>query len=156
MLDIDWCPHNDHVIASGSEDCTVMVSGRRQHAGNQTDPLRLPFEKGFGRAELVGLVLLVAPNPCYDFKRQTGLGQRCSVGLPARSREWMSQVDVVTALSGQRGVLSAFRIALASEDRGLAALLLFSVFDVRCNFFFKGEETCLPLLGRAQAQSAVS
>lgn len=26
VLDIDWCPHNDQVIASGSEDCTVMVS----------------------------------------------------------------------------------------------------------------------------------
>uniref|UniRef100_A0ABM5F1N2 Coronin n=1 Tax=Pogona vitticeps TaxID=103695 RepID=A0ABM5F1N2_9SAUR len=25
VLDIDWCPHNDHVVASGSEDCTVMV-----------------------------------------------------------------------------------------------------------------------------------
>ncbi|XP_026152831.1 uncharacterized protein LOC113124345 isoform X1 [Mastacembelus armatus] len=25
VLDIEWCPHNDHVIASGSEDCTVMV-----------------------------------------------------------------------------------------------------------------------------------
>ncbi|XP_043924337.1 coronin-1C isoform X2 [Protopterus annectens] len=25
VLDIDWCPHNDYVIASGSEDCTVMV-----------------------------------------------------------------------------------------------------------------------------------
>ncbi|XP_061842348.1 uncharacterized protein [Nerophis lumbriciformis] len=25
VLDIDWCPHNDHVIASGSEDCSVMV-----------------------------------------------------------------------------------------------------------------------------------
>ncbi|XP_067294850.1 coronin-1C-A isoform X2 [Pseudorasbora parva] len=25
VLDIDWCPNNDHVIASGSEDCTVMV-----------------------------------------------------------------------------------------------------------------------------------
>ncbi|CAN9504870.1 unnamed protein product [Ophioblennius macclurei] len=25
VLDIDWCPHNDLVIASGSEDCTVMV-----------------------------------------------------------------------------------------------------------------------------------
>lgn len=29
MLDIDWCPHNDQVIASGSEDCTVMVRGSR-------------------------------------------------------------------------------------------------------------------------------
>lgn len=25
VLDIDWCPHNDQVIASGSEDCNVMV-----------------------------------------------------------------------------------------------------------------------------------
>ena len=25
VLDIDWCPHNDEVIASGSEDCMVMV-----------------------------------------------------------------------------------------------------------------------------------
>lgn len=33
VLDIDWCPHNDHVIASGSEDCTVMVSTRLMSAG---------------------------------------------------------------------------------------------------------------------------
>ncbi|XP_078508477.1 coronin-1A-like [Lissotriton helveticus] len=25
VLDIEWCPHNDNVIASGSEDCSVMV-----------------------------------------------------------------------------------------------------------------------------------
>ncbi|XP_015275013.1 PREDICTED: coronin-1A [Gekko japonicus] len=25
VLDVEWCPHNDHVIASGSEDCSVMV-----------------------------------------------------------------------------------------------------------------------------------
>ncbi|XP_030439188.1 coronin-1C isoform X1 [Gopherus evgoodei] len=25
VLDIDWSPHNDQIIASGSEDCTVMV-----------------------------------------------------------------------------------------------------------------------------------
>ncbi|MGH0168061.1 UNVERIFIED_CONTAM: hypothetical protein FKN15_072069 [Acipenser sinensis] len=24
VLDIEWCPHNDDIIASGSEDCTVM------------------------------------------------------------------------------------------------------------------------------------
>ncbi|KAL4609627.1 hypothetical protein GN956_G23670 [Arapaima gigas] len=29
VLDIDWCPHNDQVIASGSEDCTVMVCSTR-------------------------------------------------------------------------------------------------------------------------------
>lgn len=25
VLDIAWCPHNDNVIASGSEDCVVKV-----------------------------------------------------------------------------------------------------------------------------------
>src|SRR6218665_142658 len=25
VLDIQWCPHNDDIIASGSEDCTVKV-----------------------------------------------------------------------------------------------------------------------------------
>lgn len=25
VLDIQWCPHNDDLIASGSEDCTVKV-----------------------------------------------------------------------------------------------------------------------------------
>lgn len=25
VLDIDWCPHDDNVLASGSEDCTAMV-----------------------------------------------------------------------------------------------------------------------------------
>ena len=27
VLDIAWCPHNDDVIASASEDCTVKVRG---------------------------------------------------------------------------------------------------------------------------------
>lgn len=30
VLDIDWCPHNDNVIASASEDTTVMVRGGRR------------------------------------------------------------------------------------------------------------------------------
>lgn len=25
VLDIAWCPHNDNIIASGSEDCVVKV-----------------------------------------------------------------------------------------------------------------------------------
>lgn len=33
VLDIDWCPHNDQVIASGSEDCTVMVSSKIHGTG---------------------------------------------------------------------------------------------------------------------------
>lgn len=28
MLDIDWCPHNDNVIASASDDTTIMVGTR--------------------------------------------------------------------------------------------------------------------------------
>lgn len=35
VLDIDWCPHNDNVIASASEDTTVMVSGRTLGTGWQ-------------------------------------------------------------------------------------------------------------------------
>lgn len=26
VLDIDWCPHNDNILASGSEDTTAMVN----------------------------------------------------------------------------------------------------------------------------------
>lgn len=26
VLDIEFCPHNDNIIASGSEDCSVMVA----------------------------------------------------------------------------------------------------------------------------------
>lgn len=39
VLDIAWCPHNDNVIASGSEDCTVMVSLGRS-AGYEGSPGR--------------------------------------------------------------------------------------------------------------------
>lgn len=28
VLDIDWCPHNDNILASGSEDTTAMVNLR--------------------------------------------------------------------------------------------------------------------------------
>ncbi|KAG7238923.1 hypothetical protein INR49_030470 [Caranx melampygus] len=33
VLDIEFCPHNDNIIASGSEDCSVMVtySSAQQH-----------------------------------------------------------------------------------------------------------------------------
>lgn len=26
VLDVQWCPHDDNIIASASEDCTVKVS----------------------------------------------------------------------------------------------------------------------------------
>uniref|UniRef100_A0A8D1BZ38 Coronin n=1 Tax=Sus scrofa TaxID=9823 RepID=A0A8D1BZ38_PIG len=41
VLDIDWCPHNDEVIASGSEDCTVMVRLRAGVAGAAPGSWRL-------------------------------------------------------------------------------------------------------------------
>lgn len=37
VLDIEFCPHNDNIIASGSEDCSVMVgkhSSDRDSSGN--------------------------------------------------------------------------------------------------------------------------
>ncbi|XP_078404135.1 coronin-6-like isoform X3 [Cetorhinus maximus] len=41
VLDIDWCPHNDNVVASGSEDCTVMVWQIPDHVALRsiTDPI---------------------------------------------------------------------------------------------------------------------
>lgn len=30
VLDIEFCPHNDNIIASGSEDCSVMVASTRR------------------------------------------------------------------------------------------------------------------------------
>lgn len=32
VLDIEFCPHNDNIIASGSEDCSVMVGRITSHA----------------------------------------------------------------------------------------------------------------------------
>lgn len=36
VLDIDWCPHNDNILASCSEDCTAMVIdlSASQHLGS--------------------------------------------------------------------------------------------------------------------------
>lgn len=43
VLDIDWCPHNDQVIASGSEDCNVMVRTDFGSAGAHLSPLLVSF-----------------------------------------------------------------------------------------------------------------
>ncbi|KAM9306766.1 coronin-1C isoform 1-T1 [Pholidichthys leucotaenia] len=54
VLDIDWCPHNDLVIASGSEDCTVMVW---QIPENGLDsPLSEPVVVLEGHSKRVGIV----------------------------------------------------------------------------------------------------
>ncbi|XP_016333702.1 uncharacterized protein coro1cb isoform X1 [Sinocyclocheilus anshuiensis] len=54
VLDIDWCPHNDHVIASGSEDCTVMVWQIPENG--LTEPLSEPVVVLEGHSKRVGIV----------------------------------------------------------------------------------------------------
>ncbi|KAL0965640.1 hypothetical protein UPYG_G00283850 [Umbra pygmaea] len=54
VLDIDWCPHNDHVIASGSEDCTVMVWQIPENG--LVTPLADPVVVLEGHSKRVGIV----------------------------------------------------------------------------------------------------
>ncbi|XP_040053633.2 uncharacterized protein coro1cb isoform X1 [Gasterosteus aculeatus] len=54
VLDIDWCPHNDHVIASGSEDCTVMVWQIPENG--LSAPLSEPVVVLEGHSKRVGIV----------------------------------------------------------------------------------------------------
>ncbi|XP_052411821.1 uncharacterized protein LOC127957364 isoform X3 [Carassius gibelio] len=54
VLDIDWCPHNDHVIASGSEDCTVMVWQIPENG--LAEPLSEPVVVLEGHSKRVGIV----------------------------------------------------------------------------------------------------
>lgn len=54
VLDIAWCPHNDNVIASGSEDCTVKVW--QIPDGGITEPLREPSVDLAGHQRRVGQV----------------------------------------------------------------------------------------------------
>ncbi|XP_053884100.1 coronin-1B-like isoform X3 [Malaclemys terrapin pileata] len=55
VLDIDWCPHNDHVIASGSEYCTIMVWQIRENG--LTQPLTEPMVALEGHSKCVGIVI---------------------------------------------------------------------------------------------------
>uniref|UniRef100_A0A8C2TSA5 Coronin n=1 Tax=Coturnix japonica TaxID=93934 RepID=A0A8C2TSA5_COTJA len=54
VLDIEWCPHNDHVIASGSEDCTVMVW--QVPEGGLVQPLTEPVVVLEGHSKRVGII----------------------------------------------------------------------------------------------------
>lgn len=54
VLDIQWCPHNDDVIASGSEDCTVKVWQIPE--GGLTKNLNDPIVDLVGHQRRVGLV----------------------------------------------------------------------------------------------------
>ncbi|CAL8405992.1 unnamed protein product [Arctogadus glacialis] len=54
VLDIDWCPHNDLVIASGSEDCKVMVWQIPENG--LEEPLSQPAVVLEGHSKRVGIV----------------------------------------------------------------------------------------------------
>ncbi|KAJ8286064.1 hypothetical protein GJAV_G00034160 [Gymnothorax javanicus] len=54
VLDIEWCPHNDQVIASGSEDCTVMVWQIPENG--LATPLSEPVVVLEGHSKRVGIV----------------------------------------------------------------------------------------------------
>jgi len=55
VLDIAWCPHNDNVIASGSEDCVVKVWQIPDHGLSRT--LTEPVVELLYHQRRVGLVL---------------------------------------------------------------------------------------------------
>ncbi|KAM9304756.1 coronin-1A [Gastrophryne carolinensis] len=54
VLDIEWCPHNDNVIASGSEDCSVMVW--EVPDGGLTRQITEPLVTLEGHTKRVGIV----------------------------------------------------------------------------------------------------
>ncbi|CAL8310814.1 unnamed protein product [Arctogadus glacialis] len=54
VLDIEFCPHNDNIIASGSEDCSVMIWEIPE--GGLTSPLSEPVVKLEGHSKRVGIL----------------------------------------------------------------------------------------------------
>ncbi|TWW70341.1 Coronin-1C Coronin-3 hCRNN4 [Takifugu flavidus] len=54
VLDIEFCPHNDNIIASSSEDCSVMIWEIPD--GGLTSPLTDPVVKLEGHSKRVGLL----------------------------------------------------------------------------------------------------
>uniref|UniRef100_A0A8C9TFC3 Coronin n=1 Tax=Scleropages formosus TaxID=113540 RepID=A0A8C9TFC3_SCLFO len=54
VLDIDWCPHDDNILASGSEDCTAMVWQIPDHV--PVRPLTEPIVTLEGHSKRVGVV----------------------------------------------------------------------------------------------------
>lgn len=47
VLDIAWCPHNDNVIASGSEDCVVKVTRAHELLARVLNLIALNFASLF-------------------------------------------------------------------------------------------------------------
>ncbi|XP_041735384.1 coronin-1C-A [Coregonus clupeaformis] len=54
VLDIEFCPHNDNIIASGSEDCSVMIWEIPD--GGLVTPLKDPVVKLEGHSKRVGIL----------------------------------------------------------------------------------------------------
>uniref|UniRef100_A0A3B1K304 Coronin n=1 Tax=Astyanax mexicanus TaxID=7994 RepID=A0A3B1K304_ASTMX len=54
VLDIDWCPHNDNILASGSEDTTAMVWQIPDHTPSR--PISEPIVVLEGHSKRVGIV----------------------------------------------------------------------------------------------------
>uniref|UniRef100_A0AAR2LW07 Coronin n=1 Tax=Pygocentrus nattereri TaxID=42514 RepID=A0AAR2LW07_PYGNA len=54
VLDIDWCPHNDNILASGSEDTTTMVWQIPDHTPCR--PISEPIVVLEGHSKRVGIV----------------------------------------------------------------------------------------------------
>ncbi|XP_049618793.1 coronin-1C-A isoform X2 [Syngnathus scovelli] len=54
VLDIDWCPHNDQVIASSSEDCSVMVWQIPENG--LVTPMSEPAVELKGHSKRVGII----------------------------------------------------------------------------------------------------
>ncbi|XP_077168796.1 coronin-6 isoform X3 [Paroedura picta] len=82
VLDIDWCPHNDNVIASASEDTTVMVWQIPDYVPmrNMTEPI-VTLE---GHSKRVGIltwhptarnILLSAGGDCVIILWNVGTGE---------------------------------------------------------------------------------
>lgn len=61
MLDITWCPFNDNIIASGSEDGIVRVW--QIPDGGLVRPLMDPIVELIGHQRRVGLILW---HPCAN------------------------------------------------------------------------------------------
>ncbi|VEL25903.1 unnamed protein product [Protopolystoma xenopodis] len=55
VLDIQWCPHNDNLIASASEDCTAKVWDIPENG--LTENLSEPVANLVGHQRRVGLVV---------------------------------------------------------------------------------------------------
>uniref|UniRef100_A0A8D2JGJ4 Coronin n=1 Tax=Varanus komodoensis TaxID=61221 RepID=A0A8D2JGJ4_VARKO len=106
VLDVEWCPHNDHVIASGSEDCTVMVWSVPE--GGLVRSLNDPLVTLEGHSKRVGIISwhptaqnLLLSAGCDNVVKVWDVG----VGQAALSLEEMHPDAIYSAAWNQDGSL---------------------------------------------------